>query len=219
MTGTTKSNRPEKKSETIEVRVSYTEKLAFMDACKQAGITASQAIRGYISDFQNPDAARRKKARNRALVGAFVAFAALSGSYLWWSGANRPITPGERVVRYFDADGNGILNASDTETLDQTTADTIDWLIKTVDTDGSASVDANEIDDITNITLEFRGQHDIGNEDSDERVLIVPPGMSEAERSEFLKQTAIDRHIAPDDMARLTRMIEALLADGQKPAG
>lgn len=47
--------RPEKKSETIEIRLPYTQKLAFMRACAARGVTASDALRTFIGDFVSDD--------------------------------------------------------------------------------------------------------------------------------------------------------------------
>ncbi|MBS0361610.1 MAG: hypothetical protein JSR98_09535, partial [Proteobacteria bacterium] len=40
--------RPLKKSETIEIRLPYPTKLAFMARCKDEGRSASEALRGFI---------------------------------------------------------------------------------------------------------------------------------------------------------------------------
>ena len=43
--------RDEKKSETLEVRLPYSQKIAFMEACRKEGITASEALRAGIAQF------------------------------------------------------------------------------------------------------------------------------------------------------------------------
>lgn len=40
--------RPPKKSETLEIRLSHAEKLAFMARCRSEGVTASEVVRGLI---------------------------------------------------------------------------------------------------------------------------------------------------------------------------
>jgi hypothetical protein len=42
------SPKPPKKSETIEVRLPYATKVAFMARCQDDGSTASEAVRGFI---------------------------------------------------------------------------------------------------------------------------------------------------------------------------
>ena len=43
--------RPEKKSETLEVRLPHSKKEAFMEACEREGITASHAVRTFIDAY------------------------------------------------------------------------------------------------------------------------------------------------------------------------
>lgn len=43
--------RPEKKSETLEIRLSHSKKTAFQKACENEGITASQAVRTFIDVY------------------------------------------------------------------------------------------------------------------------------------------------------------------------
>lgn len=45
------TERDEKKSESLEVRLPYSQKIAFMDACREEGITASEALRAGIDEF------------------------------------------------------------------------------------------------------------------------------------------------------------------------
>ena len=40
--------RPPKKSETLEIRLSHDDKLAFMARCRSEGLTASEVVRGLI---------------------------------------------------------------------------------------------------------------------------------------------------------------------------
>ncbi len=65
--------RPPKKSETLEVRIPYAAKTAFMDRCRRDGRSASEAVRGFIE--RELDAAPR---RGRIRWGQAIA-AALAG--------------------------------------------------------------------------------------------------------------------------------------------
>lgn len=44
-------------------------------------------------------------------------------------------------------------------------------------------------------------------------MIIVPPGLSEAERQAFIDAAATKHHIREEDMQRLIRLIEAVTAD------
>jgi hypothetical protein len=72
-----------KKSETLELRLPYETKLAFMARCRSAGVSASEALRGYIADFveeRHPATRRRVGARVRLglVAGAILAASALA---------------------------------------------------------------------------------------------------------------------------------------------
>ncbi|MGV6819605.1 MAG: hypothetical protein ACWA5T_03810 [Parvularcula sp.] len=47
--------KPEKKSETLEVRLPLSQKKAFMAACRRNKTTASDAVRGFVDDFVTRD--------------------------------------------------------------------------------------------------------------------------------------------------------------------
>ena len=63
--------RPPKKSETLEIRLPYETKTAFMDRCRQDGVTASQALRADIEARLTRRPAAGWK-RLRAVAGAAV---------------------------------------------------------------------------------------------------------------------------------------------------
>lgn len=44
-------SRPEKRSESLEVRLGHSAKQAFMDACREKGLTASEVIRDYVETY------------------------------------------------------------------------------------------------------------------------------------------------------------------------
>jgi hypothetical protein len=74
--------RPPKKSETLEIRLPHETKAAFMARCGQDGVTASQALRGFIetriAEDSRPPAWRRwAKIAAGAAVALGVAGAAL----------------------------------------------------------------------------------------------------------------------------------------------
>lgn len=68
--------RPLKKSETIEIRLPYPTKLAFMARCRDEGRSASEALRGFIDAELADRRARASQLAPRLLVGALIAAAA-----------------------------------------------------------------------------------------------------------------------------------------------
>jgi hypothetical protein len=209
------TKRPEKKSETIEVRVSYTEKLAFMEACRQAGTTASHAIRDYIDEFLNPAGNKPVKSSMIILTGftALVGFA-VTFAYFSQQSAN-PITTGERVMRYFDHDGDGILTTADAENT--ANKDTIEWLLATGDKNGDGSIDVVEVNTLTDVLIELRGTHPDGKPATgQEKVIIVPPGLTPSERQAFLEQNDLSALANAEDQARVQRLIDAVTLSGKE---
>lgn len=205
--------RPEKKSETIEVRVSHSEKLAFMEACKQAGTTASHAIRGYIGDVLNPTTSQQgRRVRLWAGLGAIV-LVALTGALLWQSQQNSRPTAGERMLGALDHNGDGRLSADDTVGASAPDMATISWLIETADQNADGVATIAEISRIANVTIELHGTESAGDFVRRENVIIVPPGLSETERQEFIDAAAAKHAINEQDMQRILRLIEAATAD------
>ncbi|MGZ3378451.1 MAG: EF-hand domain-containing protein [Phenylobacterium sp.] len=68
-----------KKSETLEIRLPYPTKLAFMARCRDEGRSASEALRGFIDGAIAPGQAELGRAASRApqrlAVGALIAAA------------------------------------------------------------------------------------------------------------------------------------------------
>ena len=65
------SPRPPKKSETLEIRLPHAAKLAFMERCRAAGLTASEVMRGLIeSEAPTTPKARRMMKGWQALAAA-----------------------------------------------------------------------------------------------------------------------------------------------------
>ena len=63
--------RPPKKSETLEVRLPFETKTAFMARCQRDGRTASDAVRGFIEGELSP--VRRTRMRGWQALAAAVA--------------------------------------------------------------------------------------------------------------------------------------------------
>ena len=60
----------QKKSETLEIRLSHAAKTAFMDRCRAAGVTASEALRAHIEEQ-----AQRRPRRMPTVVAALIGLA------------------------------------------------------------------------------------------------------------------------------------------------
>jgi hypothetical protein len=68
--------RPPKKSETLEIRLPYSAKTAFMARCREDGLTASEALRRFIE--QEIEGARPPRPRLRWAQALAAALAGLA---------------------------------------------------------------------------------------------------------------------------------------------
>ena len=64
-----------KKSETLEVRLPYPTKLAFMARCRDEGRSASEAVRHFIDGHIDGRGAQRGRTSSRLIAGALIAAA------------------------------------------------------------------------------------------------------------------------------------------------
>lgn len=64
-----------KKSETLEIRLPYPTKLAFMARCRDEGLSASEALRGFIDGQIETSKTPRARRADRLILGALVAAA------------------------------------------------------------------------------------------------------------------------------------------------
>ena len=100
--------RPPKKSESLEIRIPYAAKQAFMARCQAEGRSASDALRSFIDQQIAPP--RPASARGRLAVGALIAAAV--GAIALPSLARQPAA-GELLRRaafaQLDANRDGVL--------------------------------------------------------------------------------------------------------------
>ncbi|MEM1379926.1 MAG: hypothetical protein AAGH41_04790 [Pseudomonadota bacterium] len=101
--------RPEKKSESLEIRLPYSQKRAFMEACRERGVTASDTLRQFIADdieaLERANAPRTWSAtvRNNPLkTAAGAAGAALAAAAL----GTAPSFADDDVFSRFDRNGD-----------------------------------------------------------------------------------------------------------------
>lgn len=104
--------RPPKKSETLEIRIPYEAKQAFMARCQQEGRSASEAVRGFIEAELAPPRPTRRRLRlaAAALIAAGVGGAALP-SLAGAAAANDPANDLVRRAAFarLDANHDGVL--------------------------------------------------------------------------------------------------------------
>ena len=75
--------REPKKSETLEIRLPYATKQAFMERCREQGRSASEALRSFIAVELEPPRVRRRGPRRFAVAGlAAIALAAVAAPSL-----------------------------------------------------------------------------------------------------------------------------------------
>ena len=109
--------RPPKKSETLEIRLPHEAKQAFMARCRDEGVSASQALRGFIEAQIAPPpacAAPRRRAWLKPALAAAVALAV--GATALPSLAGQVDRSG---FERFDLDHSGAITLSEFARLDR----------------------------------------------------------------------------------------------------
>ncbi|MBL8554482.1 MAG: EF-hand domain-containing protein [Phenylobacterium sp.] len=107
-----------KKSETLEIRLPYPTKLAFMARCQDEGVSASEALRGFIEREIAPPAPRIGRRGWRLVAGGIIAAtvgAAAVGAVAAPALAH-PAAAGE--FARLDTDHDGRLGAAELRALD-----------------------------------------------------------------------------------------------------
>ncbi len=102
------SPRPPKKSETLEIRLPHAAKLAFMERCRAAGLTASEVVRGLI-ETEAPAAPRAR----RTMKGWPALAAAVAGLAIGAAAAPSiaQALPGSRAAfDQMDANHDGVVS-------------------------------------------------------------------------------------------------------------
>ena len=100
--------RPPKKSETLEIRLPYAAKVAFMERCRAAGLTASEVMRGLIEN----EAVEPPKVR-RAVKGWQAVAAAIAGIVIGAAAAPSiaQALPGSRAAfEQIDTNHDGVIS-------------------------------------------------------------------------------------------------------------
>ncbi len=109
--------RPEKKSESLEIRLPYRTKAEFMARCRADGTSASQVLRGLIEDRLTRRVGERKPSARLGLRLAAAAAAALAAGATALPSLARPL---ERAgFDQLDADGDGAVRPAEFARLDR----------------------------------------------------------------------------------------------------
>lgn len=142
------STHPEKKSERMEVRLGYSEKQAFVEACDVQGDTPSGAVRRFISGYTRRstddvmgEANRRLWRRYGMGAGIFagVAAAFVVAATIWPLGGVRSAPDAEAVFVARDLDGDGLLSKAELKRPEGA-----DRILRVLDLDSSGTIDRAE---------------------------------------------------------------------------
>jgi hypothetical protein len=104
--------RPPKKSESLEIRIPYPTKQAFMARCRDEGRSASEVLRGLIElnlADETTEVAKAARRRFRLIAGTLIALAV--GAVAVPSLARAPHeAQSRRAFERLDADHNGVVS-------------------------------------------------------------------------------------------------------------
>lgn len=183
-----------------------------MAATKAKGQTASQSIRGYISDVLNPE---RGKAHKRALWATAVALILITGTLVVTLAVRTGGAPStsQRVIAAYDKNGDSVLTSLDIDENDKGAATLISYLLATADFNGDGAVDVQEFQRVRRAEIDVSSMVGGGPSNGSERVLVIPPGLSRAEQRAYLKRQIDTGALSDRDREQVLRLIEALAVD------
>ncbi len=221
---TTRPNqRREKKSETIEVRVSHSEKQAFMEVCEAEGTTASSSIRSYIDRVLNPttnkDHLDRWFAGSQVLLLLVLIFL-VARAFLAPKTVEQAL-PVDPFIMFLDQNKDGVVSADDRELIDPTERQSFDLLMGLGDTDGDGTLSGAEVAGLMRLVVQFRGP--LSGVDADvnlsnvlrittasEQVFVLPQSISEGEIDAMIRDKGLHATLSAAELDRLKRIITAL---------
>lgn len=152
-----KRQRPAKKSETVEVRLSFEDKRAFREACDRRGVTVSQSVRAHITDIIDPPAGRRiylglSFALLCLIAAISLVFAvnrpqAASGDFMVLLPQGKGLSkgPNHPILALLDKNEDGFVSSADVAHLDGSLVAMTKALLANQDLDGDGRVTADEL--------------------------------------------------------------------------
>jgi hypothetical protein len=146
--------RREKKSETIEIRLPYSQKQAFMEACREQGVTASDTLRRLIAQeleaASPPEKARRTftmTIKDNPLKAAAGAAGAALTAALFGGGVSMAE---DQVFSSYDRNADGVITYGEFAGLTQPRAPAGSFgherIFEVMDQDGSQSLGPREFE-------------------------------------------------------------------------
>ena len=212
----TKDQNPkrEKKSETLEVRLPYSVKRAFMKATHRKGETASEAVRDFIDQYlEEARQAKRKstlqemmmtidnnRKKTAALLTGLAATAFTFGAL--------PSAADDAVFSRLDKNGDGVISVGEIGHQDEA-------IITALDRDGSGDVSSDEFQSKATIVRVERDTIEPSAE-GDVRIIEVKEtefDFSDPERIEIAVRKAITEVSGDTTEVEMDAMIEKILAE------
>ena len=212
----------EKKSESLEIRLPYSQKTAFIEACREQGISASEALRLQIDSFveemsapQKPqifgatfDMIKRHKAKT--LMGFTCLATSLS------LGLALPSQADDALFRSFDRNGDGVLTEGEISPNDSP-------VFMILDKDKSGEITADEFKRNAEIT-EIIDRLEPGKTSQDEAKRVVgiertsfalnPEGEVDVYRQQWTED--VDPNASEADIRNVVEGLKLQLNDVQK---
>ncbi|MAK61157.1 MAG: hypothetical protein CMK09_09290 [Ponticaulis sp.] len=136
--------REEKKSESLEVRLPYSQKIAFMEACKREGISASEALRAGIAEFleaherqsqsSNPlkEVVTLMRLNTKKTIGSLMALSIGTAMF-----AAMPSAAQDELFAKLDKNNDGVLTAGEISKNDER-------VFAVLDKNGDGQISASE---------------------------------------------------------------------------
>lgn len=141
-------SKPEKKSERLEIRLPFSTKQAFVEACERRADTPSGSIRRFIDSYIKQSdnellskaftALKRRLFRPVPVIATVACLLAVTMAITYWNG--QPDTQEMKVTQLFtayDIDQSGALEVGEISTLDH-------YLHTAMDDDNSGSITLDE---------------------------------------------------------------------------
>ena len=102
-----------KKSETLEIRLPYAVKTAFMARCRDDGRTASEAVRGFVERELEAGADRSRRLRLRGWQALAAALAGLAVGAVAAPSLAHPTAMSKATFDRLDRNHDGVLSFSE----------------------------------------------------------------------------------------------------------